>query len=97
MRLGRHCDPEKYSVPNRQNGPKENDPEEYLVYGHFDQRNERDTKGHDTMVWLTLEQLNTAVEEVEEGEEDLDRALAAWETESKRRRVERLRALRSGA
>ena len=49
------------------------------------------------MVWLTLEQLNTAVEEVEEGEEDLDRALAAWETESKRRRVERLRALRSGA
>ena len=54
MRCGRHCDPDKYRIDDKQNGPDKNDPEEYLVYGHFDQRNERDTKGHDTTVWLTL-------------------------------------------
>ena len=79
-------------LPDKQNGPDEDElKDEYLVYGHFDQRTERDKKGHDTTVWLSLSLL---CEAFEEDEAALDEALAAWETESAKRRVERLRELR---
>ena len=48
-------------------------------------------KGHDTTVWLTLEQLNDALEDEPA---QLDDALAAWERESAQRRAQRLRELR---
>ena len=50
---------------------------EYLVLGHF-KRNERDVKGIDKMVWLSIDDLEHA--SLEDGV--LDAALEKWEQES---------------
>ena len=64
--------------------------DEYCILGHFI-RNERDRKGHDTTVWLSLTLLDEALKD---DEARLDAALAAWEQESARRRAQRLREVR---
>ena len=61
---------------------------EYLVLGHFE-KNDRDVKGYDDTVWLTL----TELEEAQQlSEQDLDAHLEQWERESARMRHARARA-----
>ena len=53
--MRRHWSFDPADVVGRQNGPDEANPmEEYLVYGHFDERDVRDRNGHDTTVWMPL-------------------------------------------
>ena len=88
----RHCSFESNDIVGRQNGPDESNPmEEYLVYGHFDERDERDKKGHDTTIWMALE---TLTEHMRADAAALDAALAAWEQLSVDRRSQRMRELR---
>jgi hypothetical protein len=87
----RTCDPSKLDEVDRRNGLKETEMEdnlEYLVLGHFE-KNDRDVKGYDDTVWLTL----TELEEAQQlSEQDLDAHLEQWERESARMRHARARA-----
>ena len=65
--------------------------EEYLVHGHFDQRDVRDRLGHDTTVWMPLEQLFL---DLQTDAAALDAALVKWELTCAERRLQRLRELR---
>jgi len=90
-RRRRTCDPTKLDKVDRRNGLKETEMEdnlEYLVLGHFE-KNDRDVKGYDDTVWLTL----TELEEAQQlSEQDLDAHLEQWERESARMRHARARA-----
>ena len=87
----RTCDPTKLDKVDRRNGLNETEMEdnlEYLVLGHFE-KNDRDVKGYDDTVWLTL----TELEEAQQlSEQDLDAHLEQWERESARMRHARARA-----
>ena len=89
----RTCDPSKLDEVDRRNGLNETEMEEnleYLVLGHF-KRNDRDIKGYDDTVWLTLTELEQA-EVVSEEELQLEAQLERWERESARMRRARARA-----
>ena len=62
---------------------------QYLVLGHFE-KGLHDKKGFDTMMWLTLYELNMAAIETKE----VDEALDEWERASAAARKEALHAVR---
>jgi hypothetical protein len=87
----RTCDPSKLDEVDRRNGLNETEMEEnleYLVLGHF-KRNDRDIKGYDDTVWLTLTELE---QEEAVSEEELEAQLERWERESALKRRARARA-----
>ena len=91
MLARRTCDPAKLDLVDRRNGLNETEMEEnleYLVLGHFEKK-DRDIKGYDDTVWLTLTELEQA-EAV--SEEELEEQLELWERESARMRRARARA-----
>ena len=89
--MRRHCSFDPADVVGGQNDPDEANPmEEYLVYGHFDERDVRDRNGHDTTVWMPLAVL---YDHMRARAAALDAALVAWELASVERLLQRMREL----
>ena len=92
----RICDPSKLDEVDRRNGLLEQEMEEnleYLVLGHF-QKNNRDIKGYDDTVWITLTDLEEAEAVSEEELEAERRAVRCLEAGSPNKQTHGSRSFR---